>query len=187
MTKNVFHINEISNYVKSDYFDIWVEPKNIIDINKKYIAERAENFYIKNHNISDSNLDGDGLIIYDYILGYLHKNGFPASLTIDDILDFSLYVISELRLPLSYHLAWFILPLLNSKKLDNVFEKINNYFCNEKNIHTKNLLRVFLCEVFQYGMGWGHNFNGNYSLLNQSNREKLESVDSFRTKYTHLY
>lgn len=187
MAKNLFHINEISDYVKLDYFDIWVDPRNITGINQKYIAERAENFYIKNHNISESNLDGDGLIIYDYILGYLHKNEFPTSLAIDDILDLCLYVISELRLPLSYHFAWFILPLLNAKILDGVFEKINDAFLNEKNIHAKNLLRVFLCEIFQYGMGWGHNINGSYLFLNQSNRAKLESVDDFKTEFTHLY
>lgn len=187
MTQILFHINEVKELLKLECFDNWIDPRNIIGIDKKYISERAEDFYIKNHNISDLAIDGEGFIIYEYTLSYLYENGFPESLDTDDILDFCLYMISKLRLPLSYHLAWFILPILRSKNLDKVFEKLNDAFCDEQNTHAKNLLRVFLCEIFQYGMGWGKNINGSYSLLNQSNRAKLESIDNFRTEFTHLY
>lgn len=143
----------------------WINPANIVGFN---LAQEKEKIKVSFFEKNTPEVEHVDQTIYDYISPCLSSEISFSKISIFQFIDATLYLIRELYSLYTAQLIHVDAELyldMHLSDLPTAFNYLKRIYEEETDEHTINILRVFICNIFQYGSEWGKDPNYRYNTL----------------------
>lgn len=169
---------------------LWINPEKIIGYDKKLNREKNRKYFFDKQILNSNKEDFPDEIISDYLFACLTNKKCRADVSIQDFSSGIIFLIVELNSTwAAYNSSIYTDDYLQEHvgELDILMNIFRHTYSKETDNHTKNLLKIFILDVLQYGAEWGIDESYRYHRLSEDNKRYLERIANEITKDTCRY